>query len=71
MVLFVGAYTLARIERAAIADATRYAVLLAAFATIYIGFRLWDARYHRRATRIVFDDSPETPTQRLGLGEPV
>jgi hypothetical protein len=71
MALFVIAYNLARIERAAMTDLPRFAMLLASCIAIYLGFRLWDSRYHATVTVIAFEELPETPTQRLGLGEPV
>ena len=46
-------------------------MLVASLAAIYIGFRLWDTHYHAAAVVTVFEELPETPTQRLGLSEPV
>jgi hypothetical protein len=71
MVLFVAAYNVAAIERAAMRDGMELALLVAAIASICIAFRLWDARYHAAVAPIAFDDLPEAPTQRLGLSEPV
>ena len=71
VLLFVAAYNMARIERIAMQDAVSLTAFLASLAAIYLGFRVWDTRYHAAVTRIAFEESPETPTLRLGLGEPV
>jgi hypothetical protein len=70
MLLFVVAYNLGLLERAALGNFRKFAMLLGSLVLSYTGLRL----SHRRQSilsRIEFDDLPDTPTQRLGLSEPV
>jgi len=71
MLLFVVAYNLALLERAALGDLRKFAMLLGSFVLIYAALRLSQLRRQSIFSRIEFDDLPETPTQRLGLSEPV
>jgi hypothetical protein len=70
MLLFVVAYNLGLLERAALGDFLKFAMLLGSLVLIYAGLRL-SQRRQSILSRIEFDDLPDTPTQRLGLSEPV
>jgi hypothetical protein len=70
MLLFVIAYNLGLLERAALVDFRKFAMLLGSLGLIYAGLRL-SQRRQSILSRIEFDDLPDTPTQRLGLSEPV
>ena len=70
MLLFVVAYNLGLLERAALGDSRKFAMLLGSLVLIYAGLRL-SQRRQSILSRIEFDDLPDTPTQRLGLSEPV
>jgi hypothetical protein len=70
MLLFVVAYNLGLLERAALGDFRKFAMLLGSLVLIYAGLRL-SQRRQSILSRIEFDDLPDTPTQRLGLSEPV
>ena len=80
MLLFVVAYNLARLEQWALTrGAGRFAILMGALLLTFAAARL--SRFRRRSlrlrstspflSRVEFDDLPDTPTQRLGLSEPV
>lgn len=71
MLLFLVAYNLGLLERAALGDLRKFAILLGSLVLIYAALRL--SQLHRPSilSRIEFDDLPDTPTQRLGLSEPV
>jgi hypothetical protein len=73
MLLFFVAYNLALLERAALGDLRKFAMLLGSLVLIYAALRL--SRLRRQSilplSRVEFDDLPDTPTQRLGLSEPV
>ena len=80
MLLFVVAYNLGRLERWALTGGlANFAMLMGGLILTYAAARL--SRIRRRLSsatstspllaRIEFDDLPDTPTQRLGLSEPV
>jgi len=80
MLLFVVAYTVGRLEQWALTGGmASFAILMGGLILTYAAARL--SGLHRRLSggqsrnpllaRIEFDDLPDTPTQRLGLGEPV
>jgi hypothetical protein len=80
MLLFVVAYNLARLEQWALTGgAGRFAILMGGLLLTFAAARL--SRFRRRSlrlrstsaflSRVEFDDLPDTPTQRLGLSEPV
>ena len=71
VLLFVVAYNLGLAERWALGDLRRFVMLMGALLLIYAAARLFQLRHHSSLTRIELDDLPETPTQRLGLSEPV
>jgi hypothetical protein len=71
MLLLVAAYNLARIERWAHANGARFAGLVGCLVLIYAASRLRRLERPSLLARIELDDLPETPTQRLGLSEPV
>ena len=71
LVLLGSAYGLARIERAAMADAGGFVLLLGTLASMYAGYRLWAVRRGSVTPALLLEQLAETPTQRLGLSEPV
>ena len=52
-------------------DLRRFVMLLGSLMLIYATQRLTQLRHRSIVARIEFDDLPDTPTQRLGLSEPV
>ena len=70
MLLFT-AYNLGRLERWALGDVARFAMVLGTLVLICAGARLYGARRHSQLPSMALDDLPETTTQRLGLSEPV
>ena len=71
MVVIFIAINFGRIERVALTDTTDAVLLGGALITVHIGARLLDAFRRRTTAPFDFDGLPETPTQRLGIGESV
>ena len=80
MLLFVVAYNVGRLEQWALRGGmVRFAMLVGGLILTYAGSRLFPLRRRLSGAgsrspvlaRIELDDLPDTPTQRLGLSEPV
>jgi hypothetical protein len=80
MLLFVVAYNVGRLEQWALRDGMiRFAMLVGGLILTYAGSRLSHLRRRLSGAgsrspllaRVELDDLPDTPTQRLGLSEPV
>jgi len=71
MLLLVVAYNVALLERWAFSGGWRFAALVGGLLLTYVISRPWKSRRRPLLARIELDELPETPTQRLGLSEPV